>query len=179
MSVQDFKARVRDVARTNRFKVFGNFGSVSRDIEFLCHSSSLPSSKIGVTSLNYMGQAINYAAERSWEDWGCTAYFDSKGNLRKEAERWLDQMQLPNVMTGSTNVEEYRRELHVVLLDRQDAPIVEYKLVGCVLKGIGANTLAWGTDGKELNVDLTFSYDWHEVIGGGGLGGFIGSLFGG
>lgn len=159
--INDFKSRVQDVSRANRFEVLGNI--LGGDISFLAKGASLPSATLGVMEVPYMGRMVKYAGDRTYDDWDITVYQANDGDIRKRIDDWMVRALGHETNIGALVAAQYKEDLTVRQLDRQGAPVTTYKLIGCVPILLGPLELAWDTNDTPAEFTVTLAYDYYEL----------------
>ena len=161
MSVNNFKSRVQDVSRANRFEVQGNI--LGSDISFLAKAASLPGATLGVMEVPYQGRMIKLAGDRTYDDWDVTVYQANDGDIRRRIDDWMVNALGHESNIGAIAHQQYKEDLTVKQLDRQGSPIITFKLIGCVPVAIGPLDLAWDSNDVPAEFTLTVAYDYYEI----------------
>ena len=164
-SISSFKSALKGGgARANRFEVlvdFPAFAGTSEDIRktaFLCSSTQLPGSTLGVIEQPFRGRVLKLPGDRTFDEWDVTFVNDTDFALRNAFERWHNAMNSYNSNTGNTEPGEVMSSVTVYQLDSQDNRVKEYTLL-----------LAWPTTvapvevGQDMNdqietFSVTFAY---------------------
>lgn len=135
MSIAQFKSALRGGgARSNRFEVlvdFPAFAGSSEDIRktaFLCSSTQLPGSTLGVIEQPFRGRVLKLAGDRTFDEWEVTFVNDTGFELRNAFERWHNFINGYNSNTGSTVPDDYMSNVSVYQLDNNDNRVKEYSL---------------------------------------------------
>ena len=137
-------------ARPNRFEVLVEFPAFAatqeeiRQTAFLCQSTQLPGSNLGIMEVGYRGRQLKLAGDRTFEDLDLTFYNDTDFALRNAFEAWHNAINQYNSNTGLPTPNEYLSTVTLYQLDNQDNRIKEY-----VLK------LAWPTVIAPIELDQT------------------------
>ena len=71
------------------------------------------------------------AGERTFETWATTVLNDTDFSIRREVERWMNGINDTVNNTGATNPVDYRVDMIVQQLDRDDTVLHQYTLEGC------------------------------------------------
>jgi hypothetical protein len=160
MGINTFKGAVQDLARANRFRVEGaGFGA---DLPIFCKAASLPAGTIGIMEVPYMGRALKYAGDRTYDEWEITVFGDARGLLRNNFENWmLDAMS--HESNEGADLAAYTRDIQIFQLDRQDNPIIEYSMKGAWVSGMAAMDLAWDSNDTPSEFGVTLSFDEYTV----------------
>ena len=152
--------------RQNLFRVQGAAkvdGSLSG---FLIKSATLPTATVGEITVPYRGRVIKLPGDRTFEDWEITVISDSTMKLRKEFEKWHNEMNrhIENTVQYSEGLYE---DWNVTQLDRAGAALRKYDLVGCWPKNLGAMEVAFDTNDTLAEFTVTLTYQYWTVAGSG------------
>lgn len=161
MSINNFKSRVQDVARANRFEVQGNI--LGNDISFLAKGASLPGATLGVMEVPYQGRMVKLAGDRTYDDWDITVYQANDGDIRRRIDDWMSKALTHESNIGALAHAQYKEDLTVRQLDRAGGTIIRFKMIGCVPTVIGPLDLAWDTNDTPAEFTLTLAYDYYEM----------------
>jgi hypothetical protein len=161
MSINDFKSRVQDVARANRFEVRGNI--LGGDISFLAKAASLPGASIGIMEVPYQGRMIKLAGDRIYDDWDITVYQTNDADVRKRIDDWMVTAIGHESNIGALAHQQYKEDLTVQQNDRAGNVIQKYKLIGCVPILLGPLELGWDQNDTPAEFSVTLAYDYYEL----------------
>ena len=166
IALNDFKAKVADVARPNRF-LFSFASPVSgadaETISYLCKGAQLPAKTVGEIILNWQGMQNKIAGDPTFDDLTLTFINDYEQAGRKTFEDWMKY-----VVDQSTNDREaqgdYKVDATVQLLGRKGDIIATFKMFGVWPKQLDAVDLnSESTDTmSEFGVSLGMDY-WERV----------------
>ena len=90
---------------------------------------------------------------------------DTDFAIRREMERWMNGINDTVNNTGATNPADYRVDMIIQQLDRDDTVLHQYTLEGCFPRAIGAIELAYDTNDTIEQFDITWRYDTFRVTG--------------
>lgn len=134
-SISQFKSMLKGGgARANRFEVlvdFPAFAGTSEDIRktaFLCNSTQLPGSTLGVVEQPFRGRILKLAGDRTYDEWEVTFLNDTDFALRNAFERWHNYINAYNSNTGTSTPDDYMSVVTVYQLDNKDNRVKEYSL---------------------------------------------------
>lgn len=134
-SISSFKSALKGGgARSNRFEVlvdFPSFAGTSEDIRktaFLCNSTQMPGSTMGVVEQPFRGRVLKLAGDRTFDEWEVTFVNDTDFALRNAFERWHNFINGYNSNTGTSTPDDYMSTVTVYQLDNKDNRIKEYVL---------------------------------------------------
>ncbi len=171
-SIEGFKANlVGGGARANQFKVVMNFPTASKgnvktgeQFTYLCQSTELPASTIGIVEVPYRGRIMKLAGDRTFADWTNTILNDSDFKIRTALESWIDMMDQP-LTEGGASVSPllYKTTAEVKQLDRNGHEIKTYKFHGLLPSEIGNIAMSYDTNDAVETFDVTWSYDYFTV----------------
>jgi hypothetical protein len=135
MSISKFKSALKGGgARANRFEVlvafpaFAGTNDAIRKTAFLCSSTQLPGSTLGVIEQPFRGRVLKLAGDRTYDEWEVTFVNDTDFDIRNSFERWHNFINGYNSNTGSTIPDDYMSTVTVYQLDNNDNRIKEYTL---------------------------------------------------
>jgi hypothetical protein len=170
--INQFKGSFLDLARPNRFEVSASV--LGTGLRFLAKAASLPGATLGVMETPYMGRMVKIAGDRVYADWDVTVYQDDRGTVRKAVEEWQKVALSHEQNIGAAAHLQYKEDVTVRQLNRQDSVIQEYKLIGCFPTEIGLLDMAWDSNDTPAEFTITLAYDYYETEGGSALGTAIG-----
>jgi hypothetical protein len=164
-TIAEFRAALKGGgARANRFEVIIEFPSFAggadaiRKTPFLCTSSQLPGSTLGVIEQPWRGRFLKLAGDRVFDEWTVSFLNDTDFEIRDSFERWHNGINAYTSNTGLISPQEYMSTVLVYQLDSNDNRVKEYRL-----------NMAWPTViapievGQEQNdtieqFEVTFAY---------------------
>lgn len=167
-------------ARPTLFKVqFVNPSNSAGDIKvpFLCFSSSLPASNLGLIQVPYFGRTIKLAGDRSFDPWTVALYNDEDFLVKNALESWsnsINSMQGNIRGFGTSASSAYKSDAIVQQISKTGVTLREYKFVGIFPRRLSPIQLAWNQTDAIETFECDFEYDWWEVSGG--ITGNIGSI---
>lgn len=167
-NIADFKAQMLGGgARPNQFFVqltfpeFVTGGIVAgQQAQFMCKAAQLPASNIENIQVLYRGRPVNFAGERTFQPWTITVYNDTSFGIRNAFERWQSGIQNYSATNGLTNVASYQKDMDVVQLDRNGAPVKTYKFVDAYPVSIGAIALDFDQQNSIETFDVEFQFNY-------------------
>ena len=166
--IADFKAQMLGGgARPNQFFVqltfpeFVTGGIVAgQQAQFLCKAAQLPASNIENIQVLYRGRPVNFAGERTFQPWTITIFNDTSFGIRNAFERWQSGIQNYSATNGLTNVTSYQKDMDVVQLDRNGAPIKTYKFIDAYPVSISAIALDFDQQNSIETFDVEFQFNY-------------------
>ena len=167
-NIQNFKNQLTGGgARPNQFRVSLNFPSfVGNGIlaaaqgMFLCKTATLPASTLENIAVQYRGRAVNFAGERTFEQWTVTIYNDTQMGIRSSFEQWSDGIQNHGYTTGLINPAQYQVDMNVAQLGRGGDIIKVYEFNDAYPINIGPVNLDFETTNQISTFDVTFQYNY-------------------
>jgi len=140
-------------------------GFPTSDFVIKAKASSLPASTVGVKTISYFGHDVQFAGDRTFEDWSISVYNDEDFAVRDGFERWLDGIDRhsqdgsvrggansnPNSYVGNAVVRQYGKDGSI---------IKEYEFVNIWPTNIAAITLDWDTKDDIQMFDVTLKMDY-------------------
>lgn len=158
-------------ARPNQFRVLMTTpGQVAAAIpvektSFLCKAAALPGQTITEIPVPFRGRNLYVAGEREFAEWTTMVFNDTDFAIRREMERWMNGINDTVNNTGATNPADYRVDMIIQQLDRDDTVLHQYTLEGCFPRAIGAIELAYDTNDAIEEFEITWRYDTFRVSG--------------
>ncbi len=172
-NINDFKSRLAGGgARANQFRVIlppplGNVTAAvnTEQFSFMCKAASLPGQALTEIGVPFRGRTLYIAGEREFEVWTTTVFNDTDFAIRREIERWMNGINDTVNNTGATNPADYRVDMIIQQLDRDDTVLHQYTLEGCFPQTLGAIELAYDTNDSIEEFEITWRYDTFRVSG--------------
>ena len=171
-NIDDFKANlIGGGSRANQFRVTVTpppgiaIGLDVRRASFLVSASQIPASTLGEIAVPFRGRNLYVAGEREFAEWTTMVFNDTDFAIRREMERWMNGINDTVNNTGATNPADYRVDMIIQQLDRDDTVLHQYTLEGCFPRAIGAIELAYDTNDAIEEFEITWRYDTFRVSG--------------
>jgi hypothetical protein len=166
MNISSFKSSlVGGGARPNQFRarlIFPAFVSggsaAARAGEFLCESTSLPASQLGVAAAMYRGRRVPLAGDRTFQAWQFTVINDSAFTIRNAFESWVHQINNVRDNTGIQDPALYSVDMGIDHLDRNDNVIKTYNFIGAFPVTVDAIQLGFGNNDQLETFSVTVEY---------------------
>lgn len=155
-------------ARPNQFRVLLNWpGYVTsvpdREYALLVTGAALPASTVNPTLVQYRGREVKLAGERIFDPWTVTIMNDTEMSLRKPFEEWMNGMNDLELNTGALAPTEYQADIEVHHLDRNDEPLMKYKLYNAFPINMSEIGLQYGQNDVIEEFTVTFNYSHYLV----------------
>lgn len=176
-SISQFKsAMIGGGARSDQFQVNLQFpiwvqagANVAQQASFLCKATSLPASTISPVDINYMGQPVHFAGDRTYQPWTVTVFNDSSFSIRQAMELWQSGILNYGDTVGQHGAfpADYQTQMAVNQLDRNGNPIMGYLFMNAFPTNIAAVTLDFDTVNQIETFDCEFTYDYFTPVPGG------------
>ena len=162
-NVDTFKSKLLGGgARANQFVVNLNFpqgaGQAGIAASFLVNAASLPGSVVNPTIVPYRGREVKLAGERVFAPWTVTILNDAAFTIRNQLEYWMNLMNNTVNNSGATNPTQYQTNLTVTQLDRNNAALKAYTLVGAFPVDLSDIALNYGDNDTIETFTCTFQY---------------------
>lgn len=131
--------------------------------DFLVSATTLPGSVINPTIIPYRGREVKFAGERVFQPWTITVLNDASFSIRNAMEEWMNSMN--NVIDGRGNMTPslYQTDLFVTQLNRDSAPLKQYKIVNAFPIDISDIALSFGDNDTIETFTVTFQYQHFET----------------
>jgi len=166
IALNDFKAKVQDVARPNRFLFsFASpvAGADAETISYLCKGAQLPSKTIGEIILNWQGMEAKIAGDPKFEPLTLTFINDYEQAGRTTFESWMKF-----IADQSTNEREsqtdYKVDATVQLLGRKGETLATFKMYGAWPQSMDAVDLNTESTDQMSEFGITLGMDYWERI---------------
>lgn len=137
----------------------------SAQVSFLCNSTTIPDSTLGKIEVPFHGRVLKIPGDRAFAEWKITVYNDGSYNLRKAFESWSNLINTYEGNVGPNAMDNLMTDWFVQPLTREGNPIATYKFIGCWPSSIGSVSLASGPEQQPSTFDVTFTYQYHEMVG--------------
>ena len=143
---------------------------LARIAPFHIEASSLPGSTVNPIEVPYFGRRIRVAGDRTFDPWTVTVRNDEDFRVRHALESWhnrINSLQGNLNTTGSAETSNYKTQADIHQFSKiGGSPIRTIRFYGMFPTEISPIDVNWGdTDSIEM-FQVTFSYDWYEVVGG-------------
>ena len=166
MNISGFKSALSGGgARPNQFQVRLTFPAVipnattaAQQGQFLCESSQLPGSVLGVAAAMYRGRRIPLAGERQFQPWQFTVVNDESFLIRNTFESWMHYINNVRDNTGVLNPNLYSVDMAVDHLDRNDIVIKTYQFRSAFPVNIDPINLNFGDNDQLQRFSVTMEY---------------------
>ena len=138
-------------------------------VPFMCKAASLPESSIGVIPVPYFGRTIKIAGDRQYGEWGVTIINDEDFLIRNAMEQWVNAINTPegnlrNLGTSSPLL--YKAQAQVTQFSKTGVPLRIVQFNGIFPTSISPIDMAWEAQDQIEEFQVSFQYDWWEVVGG-------------
>jgi len=123
-SIQDFKTVLKGGgARPNLFEVVltdfpGGAEFDANEFSVLCKAANLPASNIASIDVPFRGRIFKVAGDRTFDTWSITVINDEDFKIRTAMEAWMQYVGQYADGSGSTNPNDYMRDVLVKQLKR-------------------------------------------------------------
>lgn len=174
-SVSDFTSQLsNDGARPNLFQVFLSFPlgvavgpNVSQELSLMAKSATLPSSRMGLVTLPYMGRQVKIPGNVTYDNWSITIINDEDFPVRNAFEVWhnLINSHAGNVRDPSmVNMSGYAVNASVLQYDKVGGIIKQYDLIGIWPVTVSPIQLDWGANDTVEQFDVEFAMQYWESL---------------
>jgi len=138
-------------------------------VPFLTRAAQLPSSNLGRIEVPYFGRRMKLAGDREFPDWTVTIINDEDFLIRNAMEEWSNKINTlqGNLRTfGSASPLLYKSQAQVTQFSKTGVPVRVYQFNGIYPTDISQIDLDWNASNQIQEFQVTFAYDWWEVVGG-------------
>ena len=137
----------------------------ARKAPFFVQASSLPETITGLIAVPYFGRKIKVAGDRQFQPWGVSVLTDEDFAIRHALERWHFLINSIQENKGAFP-DEYKVDATITQYSKKMNPLRVYKFTGIFPVQTQAISVNWGENDQIERFDVTFDYDWHEVVAG-------------
>ena len=136
-------------------------------IPFMVQATSIPESTLGTIEVPYFGRKVKLAGDRTFAEWNVTVINDEDFAVRNGMEQWMSSINthLGNDRTVA-NPNDYKRTALVFQYGKTGDVIRSYRFNGLFPTNLSNIALDWNTTDDIERFDVTFQYDWWDVIDG-------------
>lgn len=136
---------------------------------FMVQSATIPESTLGVVEVPYFGRKVKIAGDRTFNEWTVTIINDEDFLIRNAMEQWMSSI---NSHVGnrsqfnSSSPLQYKSQAQITQFSKTQVPLRIYNFVGLFPTNIAQIDMNWETTDDIERFDVTFQYDYWEVVGG-------------
>ena len=134
---------------------------------FMCKGIQMPTSTVGIVTVNYFGRPVKFPGNRTFEDVTLTIINDEGYAVRNRIENWMDdinQMEKNKRATTTDGKSAYVADLELTPLTKKGeiAGTSIYKFVNCFPTSLDAIDLAWDSNDQIMEFTTTWAYDYFQ-----------------
>ena len=140
-------------------------GFPTSDFVLKAKATSIPASTVGVKTLAYFGHDVQFAGDRTYEDWNVSIYNDEDFAVRDAFERWMDGI-ARHSQDGSirgrgatANPHSYIGSAIVRQYGKSGGIIKEYELINVWPTNLASISIDWDTKDDIEMFDVTLKTD--------------------
>jgi hypothetical protein len=173
-NINEFRSQmVGDGARPNLFEVsmpfpgFSAPGDAQRKLTFMCRSSALPGSTIGVVPIQYFGRELKFAGNRTFAEWTMTIINDEDFVIRNAFERWMNGINSHNLNIRNPvalNPGTYTVDGEIIQYAKVGSVLRRYRITGAFPTDVSPIDLDWGSNDSIEEYTVTLAYQWWDSI---------------
>ena len=177
-SVDVFRSEMRgDGARPALFDVLLTapswVGFPTSQFPFKCSAAELPASKLGHKAISYFGHDVNFAGDRTYDDWTVQIYNDEDFAIRDAFEIWQNGMdrntQATSMREGAdSSPSSYVGQAIVRQYGKVGGIIKEYKFSNLWPSQVDAIRVNWDEKDTVESFGVVFKLDYYIPISGSG-----------
>ena len=134
---------------------------------FMCKGVQIPSSAVGIVSVNYMGRAVKLPGNRSFEDMTTTILNDEGYALRNKIENWMNKINshFGNVRAAShTNkLTGYTATLDIQTRGKAGGNTGLWKLYNVWPTSLDQIDVNWEPNDAIMEYSVTWAYDYWRM----------------
>jgi hypothetical protein len=136
---------------------------------FMVQASQIPPSDLGTIEVPYFGRRIKMAGDRRFGQWPVTIINDEDFLIRNAMEAWsasINSHQGNVRQTGTSSPLAYKSQAQVIQYSKTGDILRTYQFNGIFPTSIASIPVDWNTTDDIERFDVTFEFDWWEVVGG-------------
>ena len=134
---------------------------------FTCKAAQIPASTLTSFPIKYFGREVKFAGTRTFAPWTVTVLNDEDFAVRQALETWsnLINRHEANLRDNAlaTNA-SYRTTANVTQYSKTGVPIRTYQFVNLFPTEIAAIELDWDNSDTVQNYQVTFEYDYWQIV---------------
>jgi len=192
-NIIDFKTKLNGGVRPNLYQVDIQFpdaarpdgvveGELTRQGQFLCRSTSLPTHSQGLIEVPFRGRFLKIPGDRTFEAWTATFYNTEDFNLRAAFENWINITNQTNENVGvvggfdsifkDVTIRQLSKDSGAKAIARAGAGGSEtdankvlrvYKLIDAWPTSVGAINVAYDSNDALEEFDVEFQYQYLDA----------------
>lgn len=177
LNIKNFSQVVSDISRPYLFLVRIPFLDSDEVVTCFAKSSTLPNYKISKVEVAFQTQTLQFASTAEFDhSWAVNFLVDSGHAIRNKLIGWMSRAYDPSILRNGAPNEYKVDNVQIHQLDRTSNTVVAYQFVGLFPEEVGNIEVSHSVAEPEA-FDVTFSYDYWTMGGGGGLNLHVGSFF--
>ena len=179
-NIIDFKTKLNGGVRPNLYQVDIQFptdaqpsgvqeGELTRQGQFLCRSTSLPTHSQGLIEVPFRGRFLKIPGDRTFEAWTATFYNTSDFNLRAAFENWINISNQTDENIGVVGgldalfTDVTIRQLSKDSAGGKNSVLRTYRLVDAWPTSVGAINVAFDSNDALEEFDVEFQYQYLDA----------------
>ena len=179
-NIIDFKTKLNGGVRPNLYQVDIQFptdarpdgvveGDLTRQGQFLCRSTSLPTHSQGLIEVPFRGRFLKIPGDRTFEAWTATFYNTADFNLRAAFENWINIANQTDENIGVVGgLDDIFTDVTVRQLSKDSAGgknsvLRTYRLVDAWPTSVGAINVAFDSNDALEEFDVEFQYQYLDA----------------
>ena len=135
----------------------------------MVQASQIPESTLGTIEVPYFGRKIKLAGDRTFAQWTVTVINDEDFLIRNAMEAWSAAINShQGNLRGFPNASplNYKSQAQVVQYSKTGEILRTYQFNGIYPQSVASIPVDWNTTDDIERFDVTFDFDWWEVVGG-------------
>jgi hypothetical protein len=138
-------------------------------VPFMVRATQIPESTLGTIEVPYFGRKLKLAGDRTFPQWTVTVINDEDFLVRDAMEQWSAAINshvgnLRGLATASPS--QYKAQAQVIQYSKTGVPLRTYQFNGIYPQTISSIALDWETVDAIETFEVTFDFDYWEVVGG-------------
>ena len=189
-NIIDFKTKLNGGVRPNLYQVDIQFpadarpqgvneGELTRQGQFLCRSTSLPTHSQGLIEVPFRGRFLKIPGDRTFEAWTATFYNTADFNLRAAFEQWINLgNQVDENIGATTGLDAIFKDIYIRQLSKdasgsnnagtggsidKNKVLRTYKLFDAWPTSVGAINVAFDSNDALEEFDVEFQYQYLDA----------------
>ena len=173
-NVNEFRSQmIGDGARPNLFEVsmpfpvFSAPGNAQTKLTYMCKTTQIPGSTLGVVPVQYFGRELKFVGNRTFTDWTITIINDEDFVIRNAFERWMAGINSHNLNVRNPAALAplgYSVDGDVTQFGKNGNTLKKYKFIGLFPTDLTPIDVDWGSNDTIEEFTVTLAFQWWEAL---------------
>ena len=156
--------------------IAGADGDGNTLLKYMCKGATIPSSTVGVVTVNYFGRPVKFPGDRTYEELTLTIINDEGYAVRNRIENWMNKINDMDLNTRDKTMvgkQNYTSDLFLrpFTKDGNVAGASSWIFKNCFPTSLDAVDVAWESNDTIMEFTTTWSFDYWlhgDATGGSG-----------